>query len=123
MDEQTHDVQNQTEPFEKKLKSIAKLLIMVGGALFGGVYIIGACFSMYYDPNLYNIALKQIPAVVGLPSAALVSLWIVVFLENTSGPIELEAMGFKFKGASGPIVLWIFSMVAISAAIKMLWLG
>ncbi|HDH1436278.1 hypothetical protein [Klebsiella variicola] len=123
MNEQPRNDIKETDQFEMKLKGVAKLLIMIGGAVFGGVYIIGACFSMYFDANLYSIAMKQVPAIIGLPSAALASLWVVVFLENTSGPIEFEVLGVKFKGAAGPIVLWILSMLAISISIKLLWLS
>jgi hypothetical protein len=35
--------------------------------------------------------------------------------------IEFEAAGFKFRGASGPVVLWIFCYLAIVTSIKLLW--
>jgi hypothetical protein len=46
-----------------------------------------------------------------------------MFLEQTSGPIEFEGLGFKFKGASGPVVLWVFCFLAIAGAIKLVWIG
>jgi hypothetical protein len=76
---------------------------------------------MIIDPALFQIALNHFAATVGLPSAALAGLCIVIFLESASGPIEFEGLGFKFKGASGPIVLWVFCILAIAAAIKLLW--
>jgi hypothetical protein len=58
----------------------------------------------------------------GVPLAALVALCIVIVLENTSGHIEMEGpLGFKFKGASGPVILWICCFLAIVGAIKLTW--
>lgn len=81
----------------------------------------GGAVSMLQDPEMYRLALNHFSATIGLPSAALAALCLVVFLEQTSGAIEFEGFGFKFKGASGPIVLWVFSFLAIAAAIKVLW--
>lgn len=75
---------------------------------------------MLMNPLVFEIALNHFAATVGLPSAALAAL-CVVFLESTTGRIEFEGLGFKFKGASGPIVLWVVCFLAIAAAIKLLW--
>jgi hypothetical protein len=45
----------------------------------------------------------------------------VSLLKVTSGPIEFEAIGFKFRGASGPIVLWVFCFLSIAVAFHLLW--
>lgn len=59
---------------------------------------------------------------LGLPSAAMMSLTIISLLRVTSGPIEFEApFGFKFKGASGPVVLWIFTFLACVTGVVALW--
>jgi hypothetical protein len=59
---------------------------------------------------------------LGLPSAALTSLMIVLLLEQSSGKtIEFSGLGFSFKGASGQIVLWIFCYLVIISSIKLLW--
>jgi hypothetical protein len=78
---------------------------------------------MLNSPDLYQIMLKHFAATVGLPSAALASLCLVMFLEQTSGPIEFEGLGLKFKGASGPVVLWAFCFLAIVGAIKLVWVS
>jgi hypothetical protein len=64
---------------------------------------------------------QHFAAAVGLPIAALAALCLVFLLESTAGRIEFEAVGFKFRGASGPIILWVIAFLAIAAAIKMLW--
>ncbi|NNU66537.1 hypothetical protein G9X67_14760 [Rhizobium sp. WYCCWR 11152] len=68
-----------------------------------------------------NFFLDRFPVIVGLPFAAAFSLFLVVFLRQTTGPIEAKVAGFEFKGQSGPVVLWILCFLAIAASIKILW--
>lgn len=60
-------------------------------------------------------------AVVGLPMAGILALWVVTILRSQTGPIEFEAMGFKLRGASGPVILWVVCFLAIALAIRLLW--
>jgi hypothetical protein len=60
-------------------------------------------------------------AVIGLPFAAISSLCLVLLLRYSAGPIEFEGLGFKFKGASGPIIMWVLCFLAMVSAIKLLW--
>jgi hypothetical protein len=68
-----------------------------------------------------QIVLDRFPAVVGLPFAALFSLFLVMFLRQTTGPIEAKLLGFEFKGPSGQVVMWLVCFLGIAAAIKLLW--
>lgn len=43
----------------------------------------------------------------------IVAFAIVLTLSYATGDIEFEAPGFKFKGASGPILLWVVCFLAI----------
>lgn len=103
------------------LRPVAQWLVLAGGLLFGGAFIVGSIFCMARRPAVFTIAVEHFPATFGLPSAALMALCIVVFLESTSGDIQFKALGFEFHGASGPIVLWVLCFLAITAAIKLLW--
>ena len=76
---------------------------------------------MLNTSELFEVMVTHFAAVVGLPCAALAALGLVMFLEQTSGAIEFEGLGFKFKGASGPIVMWVISFMAMTTAIKILW--
>ncbi len=58
---------------------------------------------------------------VGLPFAGFVAYFVVGTLENVRGPIEFEVVGMKFKGAGGPIVMWVFVFLAIVIAIRLVW--
>lgn len=64
---------------------------------------------------------KHFAAMVGTPLAAMTAYSIVSLLKVTNGPIEFEALGFKFRGASGPIILWVFCFLAIGIVFHLLW--
>jgi len=58
---------------------------------------------------------------VGLIGIQIASIGTVTFLRQSEGAIEFEGWGFKFKGASGQVVLWGFCVVVLSLCAKMLW--
>ena len=71
--------------------------------------------------TMHDIVKNHFAAIVGLPVAAIFSVFLVVVLQQTTGPVKFEGLGFKFEGTSGQVVLWIFCFLAIAAAIKLLW--
>ncbi|MCZ4311875.1 hypothetical protein O4H66_00520 [Comamonadaceae bacterium G21597-S1] len=73
-----------------------------------------------YDVQL-QIVQDHFAAIVGLPVAAIFSAFLVVVLQQTSGPVRFEGLGFKFEGTSGQVVLWVFCFLAITVAIRLLW--
>lgn len=61
-------------------------------------------------------------AIFGLPGAALLSFILVVVFEARFDNIEMQIANLvKFRGASGPIVLWVLCFLSISLAIRLLW--
>jgi len=68
-----------------------------------------------------DIAKNHFVAVVGLPSAAIFSAFLVVALQQTSGPVKFEGLGFKFEGSSGQVVLWMVCFISIALALRLLW--
>jgi hypothetical protein len=65
---------------------------------------------------------KHFAAIVGLPAAAALAFLIVITFEARFDAIEMEFFGIvKFKGASGPIVLWVFCFLTMACCIRMLW--
>ena len=86
-----------------------------------GFLVAIASFAALKTGELSKIMLAHFPAIVGLPFAALLALVIVLFLESRSGNLEFEAIGLKFRGASGPIVLWVLAFLAIVLAVRSLW--
>lgn len=74
-----------------------------------------------FNPEFLDLYKKNFIVIIGLPLAALMSLFIVGFLEQTSGSIEFEGLGFKFIGTSGSVVMWIFCYLALVFSFKLLW--
>ncbi len=107
---------------ERLMKRIAQWLAFIGAtiasffALFTLIYILISDISF-----LKGLIQKNPRAIIGLPAAFLSSYCLVLFLEASSGRIEFEALGFKFRGAAGPIIMWIFVFLAIVVGIAILW--
>jgi hypothetical protein len=74
------------------------------------------------SPNYFIVSVRHFPTVVGLPLAGVAALFIVmVFKIVTGDKLSFTALGFKFEGASGPVVLWVLCFLAITLAIFTLW--
>ena len=56
-----------------------------------------------------------------LPYGAFFAYYLVLTLEHSRGPIEIEFMGLKFKGAAGPIIFWLLIFLALVLALNVLW--
>jgi len=93
------------------------------------VMVLFICSSVFYafvrygrtDQFWIPVTQQHFAAIVGLPMALLASFIVVLVLRVSAGPIEFEAWGLKFKGASAPIVFWILCFLSIAVSIKMLW--
>jgi hypothetical protein len=71
---------------------------------------------------LLTIFQQHYVVIFGLPSAALLSFMLVVVFEARFDNIEMEIANIvKFRGASGPIILWVLCFLSIASAIKLLW--
>jgi hypothetical protein len=78
--------------------------------------------TAHNNQRLLDVVFNHYAAIVGLPFAGYAALAVVLLLEARSGePIEFTAPGFSFKGASGPIVLWVVCFLAVSICLKLLW--
>ena len=75
-----------------------------------------------YRSRLVSLIFTQAPAAIGVPFCGAIAMFVVLMLRTTQGPIEFEAIGFKFRGASGPIVMWVICFLAAIAATRLLWL-
>jgi hypothetical protein len=95
------------------------------GVSIGIVYLVFIILTFSMKSNFLvmesGIIEQRFQVVVGLPLAALLSFMIVILLPQAYGKIEFKILGMNFKGAAGPVVLWIFCFLAITFAIKLLW--
>ena len=93
---------------------------------FTTVFVLVVWGFMFYlgitSPNWQPFVQEHFRALYGVPAAIGSALVLVIILRVAEGPIEFEApFGFKFKGASGPLVFWVFCFLAIAAAFWKLW--
>ncbi len=110
-------------PRKRSLKYVVNWLVLI----FGGLYF---CFhvgfviwhAVHNEEWLLNQVRSHYAAIIGLPFAAYAAVCLVLFLESRyDDPIEFKALGFEFKGASGPIVLWAICFLIIAICMKLLW--
>jgi hypothetical protein len=91
-------------------------------AYFFGFMIVQTVWGKSAPQNwLIKLTNVHYAALVGTPMSAVTAFCIVSLLKVTNGPIEFEAIGFKFRGASGPIVLWILCFLAVALGFHLLW--
>jgi hypothetical protein len=107
---------------ENRLKIRMRAVAGVGIAIFAATYFSRVAWLALHEAFWKDLALKHFPAMVGLPAAALAATFLILTFEAVSGDIEFKALGFEFKGASGPIVLWVVCFLSIPVAIRLLWI-
>jgi hypothetical protein len=91
--------------------------------IFGTTWVLGVALLLRscLCPCKIDLIQKHVAALICVSMAALLSMCIMILLRCTAGPIEFNVHGFEFKGASGPVVLWVVCFLAIVTAIKLLW--
>jgi hypothetical protein len=105
-------------------RNIVIWMMIIGAAAIASSYTLLLTLWVWRgDSWVIEIFRDHFAAMIGLPFAALLSFILVVLLEVRFDSIEMEAFhGFiKFRGASGPIVLWILCFLSITASIRLLW--
>jgi hypothetical protein len=114
-------MENESSDTKKRIVSTFAWVAATLITLFS-IYVFFIMAKRGYDSQIWlPIAQKHFAAVVGLPMAAIASLFIVLVLEYVSGKIEFEILGLKFKGAAGQIIFWILCFLSIVSSIKLLW--
>lgn len=103
-------------PFKRLLPWLLLLILLI----IAGVYAY-MIFGTGVNEVFLDLYKKNFLVIIGLPLAAVASLFLVLILEYSRGPIEFAAFGFSFKGASGPLIMWVICFLAIATAFKLLW--
>ena len=80
-----------------------------------GLFTVGKTEGVFWRDQIR----ENFPVIIGLPMRS-EALFVSLVLQISSGPIEFEAVGIKFKGGSAPIVFWLLCFLAIAVAMKML---
>jgi len=122
MQTESRDGAEQREVAPSIVRRVVFVLAVAGLSLLAFFLIAGTIFAtLNKDAVYYSILIKHYPATIGLPISALAALVLVFVLEYAQGPIEFQGLGFKFKGAAGPLVFWIACFLAINLSISTLW--
>ena len=124
MDRQTSSVdvsREKPETWEETLRRLISWVSIIAVTLYTIALFVLFLVGGISDPGMTELVYKHYPTVYGLPSAAAAALFIVLVLKAAAGPLEFEAFGFKFRGASGPAVLWVGCFLAIVASIRVVW--
>jgi hypothetical protein len=111
---------------EASLRRIASWVAIMGTCLLAAYFfsfmIYHSCQKTSSEGSWFlQILEKHFAAALGVPLSAISSTCVILLLKATTGPIEFEGMGFKFRGASGPIILWILCFLAIILGVYLLW--
>jgi hypothetical protein len=64
---------------------------------------------------------EHFAATIGVGISAVTAFCLVAILEIYVERVEIEGLGFKFKGAAGPIFLSVICFVALVWAVNLLW--
>jgi hypothetical protein len=99
-------------------------MTIIGAAGIATSYTLILTFWVWRgDSWVVGIFRDHFAVIIGLPLAAMLSFILVVLFEARFDSIEMEAFhGFiKFRGASGPIVLWVLCFLSMAASIRLLW--
>ena len=99
---------------------------LIGSALFLALLVVPIFMRLMLfvggDNALAQIIQKQTPAMLVVPWAGGAAMIVVLLFKPVFGEMEFKALGFKFKGASGPVVLWVLCFLAETLAIRTLWM-
>ncbi len=111
---------------DRLLRMLTKWITLTGTmvlAAYGFAFIILQTINPT-DPGsnwIVDVLHRHYAAVLGVPMCSVAAICIVLVLEQAAGPIEFELLGFKLRGASGPVVLWVLVFLAMALAMRVLW--
>jgi hypothetical protein len=89
-------------------------------ALIGLYSLLGLAIARRFD-DFCNQLMAHAVVIVGLGGMGMASALLVIVFKQIEGPIEFGAGWIKFKGAAGPVVLWIITFLAMVGGSRMLW--
>ena len=99
---------------------------VVGTALWAGYFFIFLIYqsivgSTTSDNWFIGMVQEHPAATIGVAMSAITAFCLVAILEISRGAIEFEALSFKFRGASGPVILWVFCFLVMIFGVWLLW--
>ena len=114
--------QSRESAHEEKFRRVFTWVVLVACTAWG---ICSGIWLLYHawqpESWLIPILREHFAALVGIPMSALIAMCVVVLLRFSAGPIEFEGLSFKFRGAAGQVVFWIFCFLALVSGLELLW--
>lgn len=106
---------------EEKNTVKSKIPLVLGTICFS-IYLAFLSASWFWKGGwISHLFYEHYVFFVGLPFSGFMAYFIVGTLENTRGVIEFEILSVKFKGASGPIIMWVLVYLSLVVSIAMAW--
>lgn len=103
---------------------VRQAIIVIGPFVLLGPILYVAWFLVNGASNFYSsLVLRNYLVFFGMPYAAFFAYYLVITLESSRGPIELEFISLKFKGAAGPLVFWLLIFLSVQLGFKMFWVA
>ena len=114
-----------TDPvsWDVRFSRVLRVIALVTAILVGiFVSVVGILLLRHTGLAFWQDVIKEhFLGSIGLIGIACLAFGIVIFLRQTEGPIEFEAIGMKLKGAAGQVILWALCVVVLSLCAKLLW--
>jgi hypothetical protein len=109
--------------FGKLLGGVAVVVLLVWGVQILGFVTYSVLTQAPPSKGWLNkIIQDHYPAIIGIPLMSMSAICIVMIFQVAIGtPIEFEALGFKFRGASGPLLMWVICFLVLTLAMRVLW--
>jgi hypothetical protein len=113
---------------DQTLREVASWIAILGtcalAAFFFGFLVFHSLKRTSSENSWFlTVIQKHFAATIAVPLSAISSACIVLLLGTTlGGDLSFKLLVFgEFKGASGPVTLWLLCFVAMILAVKLLW--
>ncbi len=121
MDEE-HKACKSEEPIRNRITWVAVIGTTAWTGYFFAFLVYQSLFGTSSSDNWFLQMLQNHPAAtIGVGISAISAFCLVAVLEVSRGPIEFEVLGFKFRGASGPVILWVLCFLGMIFGVWLLW--
>ena len=74
-----------------------------------------------FDPIVGCIVVVNFPSIIGIPFCCMGATIVLTLFQQAAKEVEFEGLGFKFKGPSGEIVLWLACFALMVGSVHLLW--
>lgn len=116
------DQLEERDPQNQQMQTIMSWIVVIILTSFAVFALIGLTSVHETEGDYWKTLIReQFPVLVGLPMAGLGAVFVTLILRISTGPLEFELAGLKFKGGAAPIVFWIVCFLSIVLSIRLLW--